>query len=195
MHRADVDDSAVLCLIHVLEARLCRQEGTVKVDCEHPLPFEERELVDRPHDLDTGIADKNVNSTKALHSSCNAGVDGRLVAYVHLDAHRDAAGSIDLIRGRLRSRQMQVRDHHRCALDGETLGDLLAYAARSPGYDGMLPAKLWHGATPYRSKLGFACSSWCNPTSEIIVDYFAQSERQISDQVCSSDHYADWQLR
>src|SRR5262245_8309721 len=104
MHRADVDDGAALCLIHVPEARLCRQESTVKMDCEHPLPFEERELIEPPNDLDTGIADKNVTPTKTLHRSRNAGVDGLLVAYVHVDAHSGAAGSIDLFRGRLRRR-------------------------------------------------------------------------------------------
>src|SRR5262245_65985385 len=90
---------------------------------------------------------------------------------------------------------MQVRDHRRCALDGEALSDLLADAALGAGYDSKLPAKLWHSATPSRSNLGFARSEWSNPTGEIIVDDFAQSERQIGDQVCSSDHFADRQLR
>src|SRR5215467_11499098 len=77
---------------------------------------------------------------------------------------------------------MQVRDHHRCTLDGEALSDLLPDAARGAGYDSKLPAKLWHCATPSRSNLGFARSEWCNSTGEIIVDDFAQSERQIGDQ-------------
>jgi hypothetical protein len=118
------------------EAGLRGQECAVQVDCEHLLPLTERKLVDRLHYLDAGIADEDINTAEARGGSGDAGFDRRLVAHVHGDAQRDATCSADLIRGRLRRRQLQISDYHLCAFESEAFGDLLADAARGAGDDG-----------------------------------------------------------
>jgi hypothetical protein len=136
---------AAVAFVHMPQAGLRGQERTVQVDCQHLLPLAERKLVDWLDDLDAGIADKDVHPAETFDSSGNACFDGRLVAHVHGDAHRGAAGSIDFIRGCLRRRQLQVGDHDFCALHREALGDLFADAARRAGDDGNLAAEMRHG--------------------------------------------------
>src|SRR6516162_5546910 len=118
------------------------------MDCEHLLPFVERKLLDRLDDLNAGIANQNVHPAVAFDGSSNAGLDGRLVAHVHRDAHGDAPRAIDFIRGRLRRRQLQVGDDDFCALASETLGNFLANAARGAGYDGDFSLELSHESNP-----------------------------------------------
>jgi hypothetical protein len=65
---------------------------------EQPEGFRERRL----HDLNTSIADENVDRAETLKGCSNAGLDSGLVADIHTDSHGAAAGAIDLIRGRLR---------------------------------------------------------------------------------------------
>jgi len=87
------------------------QERAVQMDCEHLLPFAKRKLVDRLHDLNTGIADENVDRAEALKGCSNANFDSRFIADIHCDCHGATAGAINLVHGRLRRRQLQVRDH------------------------------------------------------------------------------------
>src|SRR6516164_9573382 len=63
------------------------------------------------YDLNTGIADENVDRAEALKGCSNANFDSRFIADIHCDCHGATAGAIDLVHGRLRRRQLQVRDH------------------------------------------------------------------------------------
>ena len=65
------------CRVHVLEAGLGGEEGAVEMDREHLLPVGEREVLERMHDLDAGIADRMSILPKACDRRLDAGVDLR----------------------------------------------------------------------------------------------------------------------
>ena len=145
MDRTDIDDRSASRPVHVPEAGLGRQEGAVQVDCEHLLPFRERELVDRLDDLDAGITDENIQPGEAFDRASDSDLDGGLVANIHRDSHRDAAVSLDFGGRRFRRGHLEVGNYDLCALAGETFGDLLADAARSTGDNCYLTVETSHG--------------------------------------------------
>ena len=64
MHRTHVDEDSGALLVHVLDAGFRRQERAVEMDGEQLLPIRKRKILDRVHDLDTGIRNENIDLTE-----------------------------------------------------------------------------------------------------------------------------------
>ncbi len=107
---------------------------------EYFLPIAERQLVNTTNDLDPRIAAEDIDTAKLLNGSCHGGVDSIFIGHVHGNAKYLAmCRCCDFSRGRLRSRPVQVSDHHICALCGKTLRDAEADARSCTGDDSCFP--------------------------------------------------------
>ena len=103
------------------------------MDRQQLLPVREREIDDRLDDLDTGIADQDVDPAVLGHHVGHALLHRRLVHHVHADREGVRALRPDLGRRRVGRIQVQVGDHRNAALGSEAQRDLLADAAGGTG--------------------------------------------------------------
>ena len=144
------------------------QKGVIEVDGEQLLPVGEFELLQRRHDLDPGIAHQDVDAPEGLGRGGDPSFDLAFTAHVHRDAQRPSVGRGQLGGCRFGRGRIEIGDHDLRALAGESAGDLLADAARGAGDDGDFVLQA-HDAL-LRS-------------GEIIVNHFAEAEREVGHDV------------
>jgi hypothetical protein len=120
------------------------REIPVQVNGKHLLPIGERKLLDWVHDLDTGIADQDVDAAEGLGGLFDRGVDLLLAGHVDSDADRLGAARLQFGRGGIGRLLVEVGDHDLRALLGEEERDLLADTAGRAGDESDLVLEL-HG--------------------------------------------------
>ena len=136
MHRAHIDDAAAATrFVHVRDARARGQERAVDVDREHLLPLGVAELLDRMHDLDTGVADQDIDASESCDDSGDTVVDRSLVGDVHGNTDGLASARPHLVCGRLSGVLVEVGDRQLRALTHIHPRDVFADAARGAGDD------------------------------------------------------------
>src|ERR1700724_3060524 len=80
------DNAATIIFIHMAQSSLGRKECPVDMNCLPFSPVAVRELLDRTNNLNPGVRDEDVYSAESGGRGIDAGIDGTLVSYVHLDA-------------------------------------------------------------------------------------------------------------
>src|SRR5262245_36986249 len=99
---------------------------------EHPFPFREVELHDGCDDLNSGIADKDVESAESLDHLGSAGVDLSFIGHIHGNADSAFAARIDLPSSLARSLGIEVSNGNVRTFTERDIGDLPANATCSP---------------------------------------------------------------
>ena len=181
MHRAHVDDaSAATRPVHVRQARARGEECAVEVDRQHLLPVGEREILQRVHDLDAGIADKDVDAAECGDRRRHARVDRFLAGDVHRDPDGLPAGGTDVGGDNVRGVEVEIGDRDARALAGERHRDGLAEAARGPGDDRGFALQFHHAALPDRN---LPAASMPARNHSVPISAGAGSRQQRPDQV------------
>jgi hypothetical protein len=108
----------------------------------------EWELVQRMDDLDSGIADENVDFAEDRHGCRDTCLQGRLIAHIHLYCQRAMAGGNEFSGCRLRGRKDQIGDDHLRTLIDEAARNFLADTACCAGDDDDLIPQLLHFVHP-----------------------------------------------
>src|ERR1700727_1782463 len=120
MYRTHVDDAAATTgSVHVRQTRLGRQKGAIEVDTGEFFPVLEAEFLEWMHDLQTGVADQNVDATKGSNARVDAIVHGPFDGHIHRHAESLAACGFDLGDNSIGRRSVQIGDRYPRALPGK----------------------------------------------------------------------------
>ncbi len=135
MDRAHVDDASAFLLVHLPQRRSRGEERSIEMDRQKQLPLGKIEVDQRRDDLDSGIADQDVQRAERLDNLGGAGIHLAFVRHVHDDADGALAGRVELPGGGLGRLLVEIGNGDLRALADENGGDLLADAARRTGDD------------------------------------------------------------
>src|SRR5262249_39160820 len=130
------DASSALLLVHLAQCGPGREECSVEVNTQHPLPFAEVEVNHGIDNLNARIADQNVESAKCFDYPGGSSLDLLLACHVHRHAHGALAAGVDFFCGGVRGLLTEVRDRNLRSLAREDGGYLLADSTRCAGDDG-----------------------------------------------------------
>ena len=131
----------VPCCVHLPQRRAGGEERAVEMDGEQLLPFGERELVERRHDLDAGIADQDVDAAEGLRSPSPmpASTCASLVTSIATPIACDA-GLVDLGGGGIRRLLVEVGDRRLRAFAREFRAISLPMPLAAPVMNATLPS-------------------------------------------------------